>query len=478
MRRIVAVMLLLVMCCGLAGCYDAKEVDDLAYVLAIGVDKGQTNLLKVTMQLAVPSALGGGGGGGGGGAGKPYSIITLEAPTLTSSLNMANNFMSRRLELSHAEVAVFSEELAKSGTIDEYLRGMIRSREFRPTINIAVCKSPAEEYLRGIKPVLDLDPAKYYELTFSNYRYTGLSIRSQLTEFYADMESSCVQAVAVLAGVNKPKPPEGGQSGGSAQGEQSGGSDKSDQSGDSGGSAKDGQSGGSAQGSQAGGPQQAAMPEESTSKSKGRPQPFEGDYEAGSIPRTGDVKGEIEGLAVFDGNRMVGEMDGEAATDYLLVNGDFHNAYKTFGDPQVKGAYVVLNVSQKSKPVRRVKIVDGKPQISVQIALDADIQTIQSGYNYEDVKKLPILEQAVETQFHDEIASFLSQTASTFHSDICGFGDNAKSLFLTWKDWEGYHWLQQYKNAAFDVNVRVRIRRPGLILSSEPIQSSGGANMQ
>jgi spore germination protein KC len=175
---------------------------------------------------------------------------------------------------------------------------------------------------------------------------------------------------------------------------------------------------------------------------------------------------------------MVGEMDGEAATDYLLVNGEFHNAYQTFADPQVQGAYVVLNMSQKSKPVRRVKIVAGKPQISVQIALDADMQTIQSGYNYEDVKKLPILEQAAETQLTDEIASFLAQTASTFHSDICGFGDNAKGLFLTWKDWDNYRWLQKYKDATFDVSVRVRIRRPGMILQSGPIPSSEGASMQ
>lgn len=476
MRRIVAVVLLLVLCCGLAGCYDAKEVDDLAYVLAIGLDQGQKNAVKVTMQLALPNAVGGGGGGGGGG-GKPSSIITVEAPTLTSSLNMANNFLSRRLELSHAEVAVFSEDLAKSGTIEEYLRGMIRSREFRPTINLVVSKGPAEEYLKSIKPVLDLEPAKYYELTFSAYRYTGLSIRSQLEEFYADMESPGVQPVAVLAGVNKSKQPKGGQSGGSAQGAQSGGSAKDDQSGGSGDSGKDDQSGGSGQESQAGGPQKEAKPAESTNKSKGRPQPFEGDYEAGSIPRTGDVKGEIEGLAVFDGNRMVGEMDGEAATDYLLVNGDFHTAYKTFADPEVMGTYVVLDVSQKSKPVCRVKIVDGKPQISVQIAVDADIQTIQSGYNYEDTEKLPILEQAAETQLKDEIVRFLGRTAGEFHSDICGFGNHARGLFLTWKDWDDYHWLQQYKDATFDVGVKVRIRRPGMILRSEPITSSGGAKM-
>jgi spore germination protein KC len=321
-------------------------------------------------------------------------------------------------------------------------------------------------------------------LTFSAYRYTGLSIRSQLTEFYSDLESPGVQPVAVLAGVNKPKPPKGGQAGGPAQGGQPGsggdqpGGSGGDQSGGSGDSDQSDQSGGSGQKPQAGGQKQEAKPEESTNKSKGRPQPFEGDYEAGSIPRTGDVKGEIEGLAVFDGGKLVGEMDGEAATDYLLLNGDFHTALKTFGDPEVKGAYVVLNLNQIRKPKRRVKIVGGKPQISVQIVVDADIETIQSGYNYEDTKKLPILEQAAAAQLQDQIVKFLGKTTGEFHSDICGFGNDASGLFLTQKDWEDYHWLQHYKEATFNVGVRVKIRRPGLILRSEPMQSSGGATMQ
>jgi hypothetical protein len=356
-----------------------------------------------------------------------------------------------------------------------------------------VCKDSAEEYLKSIKPVLDLDPAKYYELTFSAYRYTGLTVRSQIIKFYADMESLGTQAVAVLAGVNKYKPPKGGQSGGSGKDDQSGDSGgsgkdsqsgdsgdsaKDSQSGDSGDSAKDDQSGGAAKESKTGGSQKEAKPAEPTNKSKGRPQPFEGDYEAGSIPRTGDVKGEIEGLAVFDGDRMVGEMDGDAARDYLLVNGQFHDTDKTIADPLIKDTFVVLDVIQRRNPVRRVRIVGGKPQISVQIDLDADIAAIQSGYNYEDPEKLPILERAVETQLQDEIARFLGRTAGEFHSDICGFGNSAKGLFLTQRDWNDYHWLQQYKDATFDVKVKVKIRRPGLILRSEPITSSEGARMR
>lgn len=81
MNKIIAILLIFSLCLGLTGCYDKKEVDDLAYVLALGIDKGKTNTLKVTLQYAVPSKLGGGGGGLGSGAGgsQASSIITVEA---------------------------------------------------------------------------------------------------------------------------------------------------------------------------------------------------------------------------------------------------------------------------------------------------------------------------------------------------------------------------------------------------------------
>ena len=50
--------------------------------------------------------------------------------------------------------------------------------------------------------------------------------------------------------------------------------------------------------------------EKSTFREKGREVPLEGDFIAGDMPKTGDVKAEIMGLAVFDGAKMVGVLDG------------------------------------------------------------------------------------------------------------------------------------------------------------------------
>src|SRR5690606_36586961 len=98
------IVILVTLLTGMTGCFDAREVDDLAYPMAIGFDKGDNNLLKMTLQLALPVAIAGGGGEEApGGGGKTSSIVTLEVPALFSGLNMANTFISKQINLSHVK---------------------------------------------------------------------------------------------------------------------------------------------------------------------------------------------------------------------------------------------------------------------------------------------------------------------------------------------------------------------------------------
>lgn len=417
----------------LSGCYDRREVDDLTYAIAIGFDKGTVNPLKLTVQYAIPLAMGTGGGGGGGGGGesggggsKSLGLVTLEAPTIFSGMNMLNNFIGKQINMSHAKVAVFSEEIARSGEIHYYLHAMVRGREFRPNMYIAVSRGSAEDYISSIKPVQEADPAKYYELKFKTYTYTGFSADTELSNFYNFQESLSRQAVATLVGVGSYE------------------------------SSKD------------------IDPSKSTAPEKGRSKPLMGDYKAGQIPKAGDIKGETLGLAVFDGTKMTGEMDGEEATMYLMASGEFDHAFLTFPDPLSKSSFVVLNVKQSRKPVYKVDITGERPKITVWIKLEADFLSIQSGIGYEEGSKLIQFEDSSEQFLRNEIVRLLNRTSKELHSDIVGFGRYAKGKFLTWDEFDRFNWLGKYKDAEFNVNVDLKIRRTGLMIRSLPAYSSSG----
>ena len=50
----------------MTGCFDQRDIDELAYPMAIGFDIGEANELRMTLQLAVPISIGGGSSGGSG----------------------------------------------------------------------------------------------------------------------------------------------------------------------------------------------------------------------------------------------------------------------------------------------------------------------------------------------------------------------------------------------------------------------------
>ncbi len=426
-RKICLLIAITILAVTISGCYDLREIDDLAYVVAIGLDKGENNYLKMTLQFVVPVALG--GGEKSGDSDKSSTITTIETPTIYAGLNIVNSYLSKEINLSHAKVLVISKKLAADG-LEKYIHAIIRGREFRPNMHVVIARESAEGYIKSVKPLLEVNPAKYYEMVHKGYKYTGFITPSTLTNFYMQEESSSTQAVATLVGVSKYE------------------------------SAKDFNN------------------QASTSESKGREIPLEGDFKGGDITKIGESKSENMGLAVFDGAKMVGELDGEETLFYLMLTGKYEHSYVSFPDPIKKGDFILLDVKQSRIPIRKVKLEGEKPDIYTKIILEANILSIQSGINYESEENVQILQNSAEKFISEGMKRFLDRTTLEFNSDICGFGNALRWKFLTWGKWEDFRWLEKYKDSAFNIDVDLKIRRPGLMLKSIPAYSSKGKEME
>ena len=115
LKIIISIILIIVFTIGFN---QGQEIDDLAYAIAIGIDVSKSNNLKVSFQFAKPINA---SEGGGTSDSQPSFIHTVEASSITSAINLLNSFMSKRLNLSHCKVIVFSEEFAKKGISQEEL---------------------------------------------------------------------------------------------------------------------------------------------------------------------------------------------------------------------------------------------------------------------------------------------------------------------------------------------------------------------
>ncbi len=189
-RRTGGAILCLVLCLSLCGCYDGNEVEENAYAVAVGVDKGKNAAYSYTFQISNPLDSGGKEGietteekrndDELDDTNKTVDNITVEADDYFHAADKLKSILSKDLSLSHLKLLVFSEEAARSGAL-EHSELIFREREVRPGTNLCLARS-AKDFLVNVKPTLEKSTVRYYELYFKNYKVPYAPV-TQLREF-------------------------------------------------------------------------------------------------------------------------------------------------------------------------------------------------------------------------------------------------------------------------------------------------------
>ncbi len=118
----------------LSGCWDLRELSTLALVFGMGLDlESQGDGYQLTFEIVRTRQIqspGAGGSGGGGGQRNPSWIMQSTGPTVFEAVRNATLQSSRRLFLSHTQVFIICEKLAKAG-ISPALDFIVRDHEPR-----------------------------------------------------------------------------------------------------------------------------------------------------------------------------------------------------------------------------------------------------------------------------------------------------------------------------------------------------------
>ena len=105
---------------GFSAAYTSRKLGNIAYVLALGIDVGEKAKIKLSAQFTKSSSI----SPGGGSSGEDTSNIILvsgEADSIFSALNLLNSYIGKEINLSHCALYIFSEELAKQRNCDRNL---------------------------------------------------------------------------------------------------------------------------------------------------------------------------------------------------------------------------------------------------------------------------------------------------------------------------------------------------------------------
>ncbi len=423
----------------LSGCTHAIEPNDLAYIVAVGIDKNEeAKAYDITLQIANPQAISGGSDESGGEGGKKtITNITVTSSDIFSAVNIANHLYSKDLSLAHTKLMVFCDEIAKEGELKGLSETIARSEEIRPNTFLSVVKGSAKEYLGSIEPTNEVNPVKYYEVIY-DVDYTGYIPKNQIRNFYAYEQTPERENVLPLSAVKKD----------SGQESQSSGS-----SGGSGGSSGDSQN--------------TQKPSDKPLEDKGTQNTYGGfeyqhkNYTAGDIAIEGDIKTQTCGMAIFKDGKMIAESGGVEALLYNILTGDYVMSEISYKDDKTPEKPVTVIQSQRKKPKISVDIKGIKPKIKVNLYLEADLRTLNEGYVIE--MDIDDFEEQVTAQIKAATEKFLYKTSREYQSDIVGFGSHIKRHFKTFDEFEAYGWEGIYPDAEFEVKVDFHVRRSGLI---------------
>lgn len=392
----------------LIGSDSINSIDNLAYIVSIGFDISENKKLKISFQIAVPSGNSSSSSSDSSSSQSSSSIVnTVECNTLESGIDILNSYLSKKVNLSHCKAIVFSEEISYMG-IGQHLYTIMNNLEIRPTCNIIISRCNASYFIENSKPMLERLSSKYYEVASTSHRNTGYTANITLQDFYSNLTDSSSESYAILGSVNS----------------------------------KDSQ--------------------ESNDKSLEEP---DNSYIASELPVNNSKNIETLGLAVFKGDKLVGELNGLESISHLILTNNLENAIITIPSPFESTNYIDLYLV-KSKCKIKSYISNGTPYIKPSIMIEARIISLSDDYKYLDKKNIKAIEQYATSYIKAYVHEYLYKTSKEFKSDIAGFGKYFISNFLTWDDWNKYNWLDNYQNSIFSADVKVKMRSRFLLIDT------------
>ncbi|WP_339310422.1 Ger(x)C family spore germination protein [Paenibacillus sp. FSL M7-0896] len=150
--RLIAIAVLVL---PLGGCWNSRELNELAVVSGIGMDLvPETDEYRVTFQLVNPSST---STSTSPGSGKPaVVVVSATDKTMFGALRRASKHVTRQLFFAHTQLIVLGESLARDG-INDIFDIFERSHELRLNSEILVARgSDAASVMKLLTPVESL----------------------------------------------------------------------------------------------------------------------------------------------------------------------------------------------------------------------------------------------------------------------------------------------------------------------------------
>lgn len=395
-------IVLLLSCSLLTGCWDRMEIEERAVVLGISIDTADKDaearedeishlrgkypapkqeLIQLSVQIALPGRIPlGPGEGGGSGEGEQETVWVLDVVghTVDDAMMNLQQQISGKLFFGHLRVIVVSEEFARKGieNLNDYLH---RNAEVRRMAWLMISKGKAKNHMQAA-PKLERVPALYLASTLDDAVKHGKFPSNYIGTFW------------------------------------------------------------------------------SNSSKKGQ----EGFLPYIQIMKGDNV--EIRGMAFFKGAKMVGVTKPIEIAGYLVIKGISPAGYRGVIHLGDDSQVVTIHATNRESEIK-VDIKNGMPHFTITATTEINIEEKNSDTIPIDNSKI-LEEIARENERSiTELLIGLIQKTQKKESDIFGFGELVRAKEPSyWKSHvkSAEQWGGIYKNVTFEYRVTSKVRRIGM----------------
>ena len=420
---------------GFSNSYISRRIEHLAYVLVLGIDKGEKARLKISTQFINVSS-------SSSGASSDSSQIVLtscEANSMFSGLNLLNSYIGKEINLAHCSVVVFSEEIAKEGISSE-IYSLINNEEIRSSANIVVTNCKAYDYINNSKPNLENITSKYFDTFDITSKLTGYFSNITLGDFFNRLSERNSDPIAVLGGLNSTARSEENKSSSNSSKESSSSSNSGNSDNINGETLNSNSSS-----------------QDIEDQEKQEIETTQNSLVAGKSSIVGGRGTENLGIAIFSGDKYIGELTVWESICHSLIINSIDTCIISVEDPLVKSKQLEIQLSPNKKSKITSNIENGTININIELNLIANIISLNSNINYEDTDTINKISTATQNRLNDELNKYFDKTARKYNVDIDKYYLSILKYFPYQKNFDDFNYKEKLKNANFNCNTHVNI---------------------
>ncbi|MCM3673709.1 Ger(x)C family spore germination protein [Peribacillus simplex] len=173
-----------------SGCWNKRELNEMAIVSAVGIDKNKDGKIVGTFQIINPGNVAGALQGGGG-TNPPISVYRATGYNVLELDSIATTKLSRDMYFAHANLIVIGEEIARKEGLNDIFDAFERSPEFRATTRIVIARGvKARDIVEALTALDKVSAEKVIKTIETSEKQQGENISINLQEVIKNLVST------------------------------------------------------------------------------------------------------------------------------------------------------------------------------------------------------------------------------------------------------------------------------------------------